>query len=262
MGYISFWLCNYLTAIDKLPNHQTMWKVLAILPGILSAALFSQIVESAVLLHSISQLNPDVVEDILEQREMASQLGQFVREKILRRLKSMGESREYLEQLFRAIDTNNSDLLSRSEFKIFCVEMSISFSERRWRQIFREIDRNADNEISFDELFYFLYPDSTEAIEKERSRLEELETESTEMEVSSYLSGGDHRLACELSSIKRIGSNLRRGHGDSRISKHQERIQSFHTQASELSIKNKKASPVDSFKKEYASGNKSDVNKS
>lgn len=232
--YLSFWICNYLTALDKLPSDETFWKVAALAPGLISAALFSQIVETAVILHSISQLNPDRVEDILEQREMASQLGQFVREKILKRLKSMGEGREYLEQLFRAIDTNNSDLLSRSEFKIFCVEMSISFSERRWRQIFREIDRNADNEISFDELFFFLYPESIEALEKEKSRLEELDVAAREKELMSYLTAGDHHYAKEMEAIKRIGSNLRRGHGDSRISKHMDKVKSFRSQASEL----------------------------
>lgn len=35
--YISFWLSNYVSAIDNLPSHQTMWKVLSLLPGVLSA---------------------------------------------------------------------------------------------------------------------------------------------------------------------------------------------------------------------------------
>ena len=261
-SYISFWLCNYLTAIDNLPHHQTIWKVVALLPGILSAALFSQIVESAVLLHSISQLDPDVVEDILEQREMASQLGQFVREKILRRLKSMGEGREYLEQLFRAIDTNNSDLLSRSEFKIFCVEMSISFSERRWRQIFREIDRNADNEISFDELFFFLYPDSTEAIEKEKSRLEELDEIAKKKELGSFMSEGDQYYSKELEAINRIGGTLRKGQRDRRVTMHQDKIQSYRMQAGELSEQNDKVKPSTKlFHEGWTSGGRSSVYK-
>lgn len=53
--------------------------------------------------------------------------------------------------------------LSRKEFKLFLTELQIHFSNKRWRQIFGEIDKNFDNEISFDELFLFLFPDHDEA---------------------------------------------------------------------------------------------------
>lgn len=47
---------------------------------------------------------------------------------------------------------------------MFMTELDISFSNRRWRQIFNEIDRNHDDEISFDELFLFLFPTHDEAL--------------------------------------------------------------------------------------------------
>ena len=76
-----------------------------------------------------------------------------------------------LRELFDSIDTDNSGLLSRAEFKIFLGELHISFSHKRWRQIFREIDRNYDDQISFDELFLFLFPDHDEALSRELRRL-------------------------------------------------------------------------------------------
>lgn len=134
-----------------------------------------------------------------------------MRTKILQRLRSLGEGRTYLEQLFRSIDTNNSDLLSRKEFKIFCTEMSISFSERRWRQIFREIDVNADNEISFDELFLFLYPESEEAKQSEEDRIASMTIAARKRELMNYMMKGDRHYAKEQDTIKRIGANLRKG---------------------------------------------------
>ena len=76
---------------------------------------------------SICQLNADMVEDILEQREAASHLGNFVRDKFLRRLQSLGEGRVYLEELFRSIDTNKSNTLSRREFQVRLFEDVSSF---------------------------------------------------------------------------------------------------------------------------------------
>ena len=153
--------------------------------------------------------------EILEQREVAVQLGNLVRDKILQKLHSLGEGREYLEELFRAIDTNNSDLLSRAEFKIFCTEMSISFSNKRWRQIFREIDKNGDNEISFDELFLFLYPDSQTAKDKENERIQKLEMNMINQELKNRK---EHHYVAELNAVDRISTKLRKGNKDKRVS--------------------------------------------
>ena len=37
--------------------------------------------------------------------------------------------------------------------------LDISYSKRRWKQVYRVIDKNFDNQISFQEFYVFLYPD-------------------------------------------------------------------------------------------------------
>ena len=95
--------------------------------------------------------------------ETAKLLGQSVRKKILQRLKinighvpvhKEGGDHEVvhvekmtdeqistcegeLRRLFACIDTDGSMLLSRAEFKDFLGDLHISFSAKRWRQIFR-----------------------------------------------------------------------------------------------------------------------------
>jgi hypothetical protein len=51
--------------------------------------------------------------------------------------------------------------------------MDISFSRKKWKQIYREIDRNYDDFISFEEFFLFLFPahDIAQALEKKRLNL-------------------------------------------------------------------------------------------
>ena len=247
--YMSFWLCNYVHQILRIDEDVAYWVIVSLLPGVLSIIIFAIVVESAVLLYSISHVDADMIQSILEQQELAIDLGKFVRDKILCKLDSLGEGREFLEELFRTIDTNNSDMLSRAEFQFFCTEMSISFSKKRWRNIFKEIDRNSDNEISFDELFMFLYPESQEAIDKERLRMEGVREEAFSRENSIHHSDLERHydtvkilhhfflvsrifsliknyfnnnvcscfLEQEIESILRMSKRLRRGETDKRV---------------------------------------------
>ena len=49
--------------------------------------------------------------------------------------------------------------------------MGISFSLKKWDRIFKEIDRNFDNEISLQEFYLFLYPNHDVALALEMKRL-------------------------------------------------------------------------------------------
>ena len=60
--------------------------------------------------------------------------------------------------LFNEIDTDKSVTLTREELKSFLMDLGISFSRRKWRKIFRELDRNCDDQISVEEMVNFLFP--------------------------------------------------------------------------------------------------------
>ncbi len=38
--------------------------------------------------------------------------------------------------------------------------LEIHFSRKKWKQIYHEIDRNYDDQVSFDEFILFLFPDN------------------------------------------------------------------------------------------------------
>jgi hypothetical protein len=42
--------------------------------------------------------------------------------------------------------------------------MKITFSKKKWAAIFAEIDKNYDDEIAFEELFVFLFPNHDKAL--------------------------------------------------------------------------------------------------
>jgi hypothetical protein len=68
---------------------------------------------------------------------------------------------------------HSSSFFSREEFASFLIAIEINFSRKKWQQIFREIDINYDDEISFEEFFLFLFPDHDVglALEKRRMKL-------------------------------------------------------------------------------------------
>ncbi len=39
-------------------------------------------------------------------------------------------------------------------------KLDINFSRKKWKQIYHEIDRNYDDQVSFDEFIFFLFPDN------------------------------------------------------------------------------------------------------
>jgi hypothetical protein len=48
---------------------------------------------------------------------------------------------------------------------------NVTFSRKKWKQIYREIDRNFDDEISFEKFFIFLFPSHDFATANEVKRM-------------------------------------------------------------------------------------------
>jgi hypothetical protein len=90
----------------------------------------------------------------------------------------MDNAFQQLKEMFADIDKDGSNRLrfvkseihfetslmnhvvSRLEFEALMDKLDINFSRKRWKQIYREIDRNFDDQVSFDEFILFLFPDN------------------------------------------------------------------------------------------------------
>jgi Ca2+-binding EF-hand superfamily protein len=182
--YLSLWISNYGPVGWGMPSHRTFWIVIGGLPGLLSVVLNLYTVRCAALLKAVSALDKDIVEEVLEQTEASKNLSISLRDKILSRLNNTDEPEKEIKELFEDIDENGSGSLryisyenistvvsrvfsvfifSRAEFQVFLHDLDITFSRRRWDQIFKEIDKNFDDEISLEELFLFIFPNHDNA---------------------------------------------------------------------------------------------------
>jgi len=178
--YNAFWFANFASiSVNE-------WKAFTFVPGIFSALIFLYIVKNAVLLKSMLEIDADAMNEVLEQAEDAKQLGQEIRSKLLAKLNVKGTSltltteeklaiqKGELNRLFRLIDDDGSNELSRSEFTEFMRSLGMTFSQKKWTKIFHQIDINFDDNISFNEFLMFLFPDDDAAKAEENRRLDEI----------------------------------------------------------------------------------------
>jgi hypothetical protein len=177
--YVALWLCNFMYSTDEFPSPERQaWKVISILPGIASMSMYSYVMRASSFLKAVTLLDKDVVEETLEEIKEIKVIAKFLREKIIVSVLEHDEQWQSFEgsiedymaslseddiharitSLFSEIDPNKSATLSRSELQTFFTEVGVTFSKKRWRRIFRELDRNGDDEISIEEMIYFLFP--------------------------------------------------------------------------------------------------------
>lgn len=131
--------------------------------------LFQAIISS---LQAIYHVDKDAMLEVIEQTEGSRQLGETIRGKLLENLANIdGDAYTTLRNLFDEIDKNHSNKLSRVEFEVLMDRLDVNFSRKKWKQIYHEIDRNYDDEISFDEFFMFLFPQHDFATANELKRM-------------------------------------------------------------------------------------------
>ncbi len=168
--YLGVWITHFVSHAHLMGLADGAGEFVTVLPALVASFFYGSITKSAVLLKCITKLDTDVLEEVLESAEESRDLGLQVKDKMMKKLSDMGDPQTALRLLFEEIDVDGSEVLSREEFHDFCVMLKLSFSKKKWRHIFREIDRNQNDEISYEELFLFLFPDNNAAMRQENRR--------------------------------------------------------------------------------------------
>jgi hypothetical protein len=103
--YFALWITNFVFVGGDI------WKFLTIFPGALAAAVYLSVIKRAALLRAVSDLDEDAVLEVIEQTEGSKQLGITMRDKILSRLRDLGEPQAELYTLFHEIDSSRNGSL-------------------------------------------------------------------------------------------------------------------------------------------------------
>lgn len=164
--YLTLWLVNFVgTEVSDF------WKFISFLPAFLSTLNFVFVVKSCAILKSIYEVDQEALLEVLEQTEGSRKLAEEIREKLFERLSLRGNPKEQLKILFEEIDQDCSNALSRAEFEDVMSRLEINFSRRKWVQIFKKMDINYDDMVSFEEFFLFMFPTNDEALDMEKERI-------------------------------------------------------------------------------------------
>ena len=180
--YIAMWL-SYIAGTTTT----WIWTLITILPGISSSYMFFYIVKTASLLKAISILDHDLMIETIEDTQTVKQLSDELRAKVIQQLNTTATSNDNnsndsnnnqridpykkLESIFKDLDSSQNGYLSLTEFLQLSEILDINFSKRRWKQVYRIIDKNFDNQVSFQEFYVFLYPEHELAKSLENRRM-------------------------------------------------------------------------------------------
>lgn len=71
------------------------------------------------------------------------------------------------------MDAKKSGMLNRDEFATFMNALELNYSRKKMVQVFREIDRDFDDQVSYEELFLFIFPDPNvaKALVKKKAKM-------------------------------------------------------------------------------------------
>ena len=102
--YYALYFTNFIAA-----SGSSEWKLLTLVPAILSSILLIYIVKCAAMLSALHAVDCDAILEVLEQTEGARQLSQQIRDKVIAKLQSIGvEPQAELIELFAQIDMNGN----------------------------------------------------------------------------------------------------------------------------------------------------------
>ena len=156
-AYCGLWITNFQHSIsNSLSGEQRfIWQFYSALPGLLSICLFVMTVRSAAFLRAITTFDAECVHQTIEQSEQSKELGDNLRISILKALgvkqnpdrATFEKEVEEIRAMFSSINERDELILTRAEFQIFLRKLGIDFSDKKWKRIFREIDRNHDDAV-------------------------------------------------------------------------------------------------------------------
>ncbi|RYH21059.1 EF-hand domain-containing protein [archaeon] len=107
------------------------------------------IIETCSMLKAISELNLDVVHEVLHEDEDTKLLMDDLRAKMLRRIKTFENMHQdkvqIIHALFDEIDQDGSGEIDKVEFRYLLRMLKLTYSNERFNRLFRAVDTSGQN---------------------------------------------------------------------------------------------------------------------
>eukprot|EP01034_Spumella_vulgaris_P022808 gene22808-28973_t len=196
--YMALWATNFIYIAESM-DLSFSWSIgsqfLMCVPIVIVMPAIAFITETCSLLSAVSHLNYEVIYEVIEERAEMNRIVEEFREKVIGKLNEaaraegfgMMTQRKLIHQVFMEIDADGSGKIDRLEFRTLLRKMKLTYSDHRFKLLFRAIDGGGggDGNITEQELNDFLFPPSAEDLESgRRTKRDSLHAEKGQDEAS------------------------------------------------------------------------------
>jgi hypothetical protein len=174
--YMGLWATNFITVIKEQASlstvEETTFQILMLVPILMAIRSIAYIAETYSLINGVTELNMEVLNEVLCDSDDMLVLSDMLRAKIMAKIvawcgsENPGESvaREFLHKLFIEVDQDGSGAIDKGEFRQMLRSMNLTFSDKRFKLLFRAVDSiGGDGTVEEEDLVEFMFPTSTSA---------------------------------------------------------------------------------------------------
>jgi len=170
--YMALWATNFITIVkdtdDISASQEGFFQFLMTIPILVAFHRIAYIAETYSLILAISELNMEVLYEVLVNTEDMMKLADELRKKINAKIRSWSgvanpteaQEREFLHILFEEIDQDGSGTIDKGEFRMMLRKLNLTYSDHRFNMLFRAVDSiGGDGSLEEEELVTFMFPD-------------------------------------------------------------------------------------------------------
>jgi Ca2+-binding EF-hand superfamily protein len=168
-----FYISMYLTQLLPLATDTklfVLWLFLLTVPIVVGFVTFRQILTNAVLLYTMSSLHSEVVDKVCTVVILEETICDEVREKIIVGMSDVSEEGKvnYIRGKFREYDVDDSKSISHDEFRLLLGNsLKVYLTLERFDILWKVIDFDLSGEVTWDEVFVFVFPHLKKAMKEE-----------------------------------------------------------------------------------------------
>jgi Ca2+-binding EF-hand superfamily protein len=175
--YIAICATQLIPMVTQV-NRSAGWIIGLIIPAILNFLVLKMLLNKAVMLRAVFEIDKDVVgkvcEDTLEEIRVVENLRNAVHENLRREEIPPNEWKNYIMGIFNKYDYNQSGNVDEAEFRDFFGDLKIYMSPESFSLVWNVIDFDLSGEVTWDEVFVLLFTHEKEAFKLELEVLQDI----------------------------------------------------------------------------------------
>ena len=178
--YLAVWATNFVTITQSYPRASVLWQILLIFPVLVTFQMLATINKTVALIYAVCTLDLKltllVSNDQLEMDQVMAEMKDHTLQRIVEifsSVETLDEKLEVVDALFDSIDKDGSGEIDHIEFRGLLRNLSLFYSDERFKKLYRAIDRDGGGTIDKSEYFKLLFPD--DEYTTERASSEDLE---------------------------------------------------------------------------------------